>query len=202
MTRLPGSSQLQIIAVALAWALLAPTTLVVAQGRVATLIRELGVGADVVVQPYHGEEVRGVIRAIHGDGFDVAVDRGQVRRSAFEDVRTVTLARMTYTARGETDPLAVRRILTVMGRGHGVEVKTKDARRLRGRLRDFDGAQLTVELQDSPSLVQLTYDQVAEIRGKSLSGGQKAGIWTTVVGGAIGGGFLIYWLALCANEGC
>lgn len=86
--------------------------------------------------------------------------------------------------------------------GGGVEVKTRDARRVRGRLRDFDAAQFTLELRDSSSLVQFTYDQVAEIRGKPLSGGQKAGFWRAVIGGAVGGGFLIYWLALCANEGC
>jgi hypothetical protein len=210
MTTNRGSRLFRAVATACTCALVpsawGPETILQAQAGngVEAVVRELGVGADVVVSLKYGDDLRGLIRDIHPDGFELELERdGQRRRPAFKDVRKVTLAHMRYKTGGETDIAAVRRILTVLGPGKYVLVKTDDGRKIRGRVREIETSHFALQPDTSPTPTVVEYEQILEIRPKPLSTGTKAAIITAVsAGGGALGALLIYVAAVCANEGC
>jgi small nuclear ribonucleoprotein (snRNP)-like protein len=112
------------------------------------LVDALGAGADVTITLSAGDEFRGVISAIAQDRFALDTDRNRPEsRSYFTyaQVRKLTLANMNYKASGEADLVAVKRILYVVGTGKHVLVRTRDSRKVRGRIQTIGEDQFTLE---------------------------------------------------------
>ena len=169
-------------------------------GRMKQLVDALGAGAEVQIILSDGKEVRGVISDIAQDRFALDTDRHQpASHFTYAQVRKLTLPRMNYKASGETDPVAVKRILHVVGTGKHVLVRTRDSRKVRGRIQTIGQDQFILETGgrtvtgSSSGAFQIAYQQVLEVKPKPLSSTAKTLIITGAsVGAGILGAMLIY----------
>jgi len=170
--------------------------------RMKQLIEALGAGAEVKITLSAEEEVRGVISDIAQDRFALDIDPNRPESRfhfTYAQVRKLTLARMNYKASGETDLLAVKRILYVVGTGKHVLVRTRDSRKVRGRIQTIGQDQFILETGgstltgSSAGSLQIAYQQVLEVKPKPRSSTAKTLIITGVsVGAGLLGALLIY----------
>jgi hypothetical protein len=106
---------------------------------------------------------------------------------------------MNYKASGETDLVAVKRILYVVGTGKHVLVRTRDSRKVRGRIQTIGQDQFILETGgstltgSSAGSLQIAYQQVLEVKPKPRSSTAKTLIITGAsVGAGLLGALLIY----------
>jgi hypothetical protein len=169
--------------------------------RMKQLVEALGAGAEVKIT-LSTEEVRGVISDIAQDRFALDIDRNRPESRfyfTYVQVRKLTLARMNYKASGETDLVAVKRILYVVGTGKHVLVRTRDSRKVRGRIQTIGQDQFILETGgstltgSSTGSFQIAYQQVLEVKPKPRSSTAKTLIITGAsVGAGLLGALLIY----------
>ena len=106
---------------------------------------------------------------------------------------------MNYKASGETDLVAVKRILYVVGTGKHVLVRTRDSRKVRGRIQTIGQDHFILETGGSPPTgsstgsFQIAYKEVLEMKPKPLSSTAKTLIISAAsVGAGLLAALLIY----------
>jgi ribosome maturation factor RimP len=102
-------------------------------------------------------------------------------RSDVAEAMVVAMARR-YVAPGQTDPVAVRHVVTALGAGQRVDVNTANQRR-RARIESIDEDSFTIARGSESE--RIAYRDVREIKAATMRGHTKALIITGAVVGAM-----------------
>lgn len=143
-------------------------------------VEQFGVGANVKLKLAGGEMLRGSIQAIEGGSLLLTSGGASTpRRISFDQIAQVRLAKITYKASGQPDYLEVRRVVTALGAGKHVVVRTTHGNEYHGNIQAIDQDHLTMlpDLQSAP--VQIGYGEVSAI-GPNLSKASKVAILIAV----------------------
>ncbi len=139
-------------------------------------VDELGVGARVKVKLAGGKKLRGSIEAIDEEGFLLSSQRKAARRHiAYTQVARLKLAKRSYRAAGQPDPLEARRVVAALGVGEHVMVKVPGGKKLRGRIQAIEAEHFTLRLDREGTTTQIAYNQVWRVQ-ENLSKGAKIAI--------------------------
>lgn len=141
----------------------------------------LGVGAKVKVELARGTRLRGAISAVEDEAFVLESERAAApQRVAYEDVAQVKLAKLTYRAVAQPDPVEARRVVVGLGVGRHIVVKTTGGKEYHGQIQAIDRAYFILLPDRQATPVQVDYDKVAQV-GPNLSKGAKIAIVAAVV---------------------
>ena len=143
-------------------------------------VDQFGVGANVKLKLAGGKMLRGSIQAIEdGSLFLTTGGASTPQRIAFDQIAQVKLAKITYKASGQPDYLEVRRVVTALGVGKHIMVRTTRGNEYHGNIQAIDQEHLVMlpDLQSAP--VQVGYDEVSAI-GPNLSKAAKIAILVVI----------------------
>jgi|ERR1019366_5749147 ribosome maturation factor RimP len=143
-------------------------------------VDQFGVGANVKLKLAGGEMLRGSIQAIEDGSFFLNTGGASTpQRIAFDQVAQVKLAKITYKASGQPDYLEVRRVVTALGVGKHIMVRTTQGNEYHGNIQAIDQDHLIMlpDLQSAP--VQIGYGEVSAI-GPNMSKASKIVILVVV----------------------
>jgi small nuclear ribonucleoprotein (snRNP)-like protein len=132
-------------------------------------VDQFGVGAYVKLKLARGERLRGSIQAIEDGSFLLNTGGASApQRIAFDQLAQVKLAKNTYKASGQPDFLEVRRVVTALGAGKHIMVRTTRGNEYHGNIQAIDQDRFTMlpDLQSAP--VQIGYGEVSAM-GPNLS---------------------------------
>jgi len=156
-------------------------------------LAEFGVGAKVKVELTNGKKYRRSIQSI-GDGefLLASAKAGSPARIPYGNVAQLNLAKNTYKAAGQPDSVAVRRVVTELGVGHHIMVKTSEAKEYHGNIVAIGAESFTVLPDHTTAPVQIAYNTVRQM-GPNPSRNTWIGI--AVLGGiAVAVLFLLVWV--------
>jgi ribosome maturation factor RimP len=154
---------------------------------------QFGVGAKVKVELTNGKKYRRSIQSI-GDGefLLASAKAGSPARIPYGNVAQLNLAKNTYKAAGQPDSVAVRRVVTELGVGHHIMVKTSEAKEYHGNIVAIGAESFTVLPDHTTAPVQIAYNTVRQM-GPNPSRNTWIGI--AVLGGiAVAVLFLLVWV--------
>ncbi len=125
-------------------------------------VERLGPGADVRVYDRQGNPLRGII-----DRFDdsaIHLKTGEMDTVfRYNEINSLELAKKTYSAEGEVDPAAARRVAPEIGLGRKVVVKTTAGETFTGNLIRVDAEELAIGTRDTASMA-VPYSEMRELK--------------------------------------
>jgi small nuclear ribonucleoprotein (snRNP)-like protein len=143
-------------------------------------VDQFGVGAKVKLKLAGGKMLRGSIQAIEDESLFMTTGGASTpQRIAFDQIAQVKLAKITYKASGQPDYLEVRRVVTALGVGKHIMVRTTRGNEYHGNIQAIDQEHFIMlpDLQSVP--VQIGYGEVAAM-GPNLSMASKIAILIVV----------------------
>ena len=147
-------------------------------------VDQFGVGAKVKVELTNGQKFKGPIQSIEDGGFLLAAAKGgSPTQVPYGDVAKLHLAKNTYKATGQPDPVEVRRVVAELGVGHHIMLKTAEAKEYHGNIVAIAAESFTVLPDHQAAPVQIAYNQTLQM-GPNMSKGTKITI-IVLVGVAI-----------------
>jgi small nuclear ribonucleoprotein (snRNP)-like protein len=164
-----------------------------------TNVELFGIGANVQVDVKGGgEAVRGSIRSIADENFVVASKDSVGEHSiAYDQVRNLTLTKLTYKASGQPDPAAVRRVAAGCGVGKKVRVTLADGKKVKGVIQSIDKDHFTLLANSQAQSSQIAYGDVQQIG----SGGMSTGTSWIILGGIVGAIVIVIAVVVSATSG-
>jgi ribosome maturation factor RimP len=155
-------------------------------------VDQFGVGAKVKVELTNGQKFKGSIQSIEDGGFLLAAAKaGSPTRVPYGDVAQLNLAKNTYKATGQPDPVEVRRVVAELGVGHHIMLKTAEAKEYHGNIVAIEAESFTVLPDHTTAPIQIAYNQILQI-GPNMSKGTKIAI-VVLVGVAVVVTVLAVW---------
>jgi ribosome maturation factor RimP len=143
-------------------------------------VDQFGVGAKVKVELTNGQKFKGSIQSIEDGGFLLAAAKaGSPTRVPYGDVAQLNLAKNTYKATGQPDPVEVRRVVAELGVGHHIMLKTAEAKEYHGNIVAIEAESFTVLPDHTTVPVEIAYSQTLRM-GPNLSKGAKIAIVVVV----------------------
>jgi ribosome maturation factor RimP len=134
---------------------------------------QLGAGAKVKITLTSGKKLKGTVQAVDEEAFLLTSGRqGSSQRIAYDQVAELRLAKLTYKAAGQTDPIEVKRLAVGLGVGKHIMVKTAAKQEFHGNIQSLGEDYLTVLPDHEPAPVQIAYADVRQM-GPNLSTGEK-----------------------------
>jgi ribosome maturation factor RimP len=134
-----------------------------------------GVGAKVKIRLANGKKLNGTIKAIEDGTFLVASNRSSPTPVAYEQVAELKLTKNTYKAKGSVNAEEARRVITGLGTGHHIMVKTTAGKEYHGNIKAIETDGFTMLPDHTTTLVQIGYDETWQA-GPNLSKGAKIAI--------------------------
>jgi ribosome maturation factor RimP len=139
-------------------------------------VSQFGVGAAVKVKLAGGARFRGSIQAIEDGGFLLNTGSASpAKMISYDQLAQVKLAKLTYTASGHADVIEVRRVITALGAGKHIVVKTTGREEYHGNVQSIEQDHFTMlpDLRSTP--VRIAYSEVVAT-GPNLSTASKIAI--------------------------
>jgi len=132
-----------------------------------------GVGAKVKVKLAGGARLRGSIEAIEAGRFWLRMGKESAAKPiSYEELAQVKLARITYNGSRGADSIEARRVITALGAGKHVVVRTAEKQEYHGNIQSIepDHFMMLPDTQTAP--VRIAYSEVTAA-GPNLSKGAK-----------------------------
>jgi ribosome maturation factor RimP len=143
-------------------------------------VDQFGVGAKVKVELTNGKKFKGSIQSIEDGEFLLAAAKaGSPTRVPYDNVAQLNLTKNTYKATGQPDSIEVRRVVSELGVGHHIMVKTTAGKEYHGNILSVDTEQFTVLPDHQAVPVEIAYSQALRM-GPNLSKGGKIAIVVVV----------------------
>jgi ribosome maturation factor RimP len=141
------------------------------------LVQEFGVGSDLKVTRRDGRNLRGRVRAIEDQGFELlSGDTGKrLFQVGYDDIATLTLAHRVYRSAKGRDIASARRVALALGRGHHVLTRVRNGKTYRGHIDAVDSDGLTLLLDHSHLALPISYSEIDHLE-ENLSRAAKIGI--------------------------
>jgi len=143
-------------------------------------VNQFGVGAKVKLKLAGGKMLHGSIQAIEDKSLFMTTGGASTpQRIAFDQIAQVKLAKITYKASGQPDYLEIRRVVTALGVGKHIMVRTTRGNEYHGNIQAIDQEHFIMlpDLQGAP--VQIGYGEVSAM-GPNLSLASKIAILVVV----------------------
>ncbi len=157
--------------------------------RVREKVERLGAGADVRVYDSNGNPLRGIIESFDESGFHLRLKETD-KTFRYHEVNVLELAQSTYSAKGEPNPAAARRLALEMGPGTKVAVRTTTGASITGKIVRVDGEELAIGTKTAGSIA-VRYSDMRELKRSSIMPVMaKVGIGAVVGIGFVGAIFL------------
>jgi len=139
-------------------------------------IIQLGVGARVNVKLAGGVKLRGAIQSIDERSFQLHTGNASTPRAiTYDQLAQVKLAKIVYGASGPTDAVEVRRVVTYLGAGKHIQVRTTGRQVYHGNIQSIDQDHFTMLPDFQAAPVRIGYGEVVSV-GPNLSKGAKIAI--------------------------
>lgn len=138
-------------------------------------VGQFGVGAKVKIRLATGKKLNGTIQAIEDDRFLVKSKDSSTMPVAYEQVAQLKLAKNTYKSKGSVDQDEARRVVTALGVGRHIMVKTAGGQEYHGRILAIGSESFTLLPDNQRTPVQVAYDDTFQL-GPNLSKGAKIAI--------------------------
>jgi ribosome maturation factor RimP len=148
-------------------------------------VSDLGVGADVKLLLSGERRLRGTIQAIEEDALVVLPEHeSSPQRVLYGEMRSIQLAKLSYSTSGQPDPVEVRRLVRALGQRKMVGVSLASGQRLQGRIQEIGQDDFSLSRGGQQEPVKIAYGEVRQLKGK-MSGGAKAATIGAVAGAAL-----------------
>ena len=135
-----------------------------------------GVGAKVKVELANGKKLKGSIQSLEEEGFLLnSSPAGSPAQITYDQVTQLTLAKVTFKAKGQPDAAEAKRVAAGLGIGHHIVVKTADGKEYHGRVVALDEHSLTMLPDHAAAPVQVGYNNVQQL-GPNPGAGTWVGI--------------------------
>ncbi len=144
-------------------------------------VDQFGVGAKVKIRLANGKKLNGTIQVIEDDSFVVKSKDSSGTSVAYEQVAQLKLAKNTYKSKRSVDQDEARRVVTALGVGRHIMVKTVAGEEYHGRILAIGSESFTVLPDHQRTPVQVAYEDILQL-GPNLSKGAQIAI---VVGVAV-----------------
>lgn len=138
-------------------------------------VDQFGVGAKVKLRLANGTKLNGTIQAIGDDAFLVTSKESSPVSVTYTQVAQLKLAKNTYRSKGSVDQDEVRRIVTALGVGRHIMVKTTAGKKYHGNIQAIGAESFTMLPDRQTESVQITYNETLQT-GPNLSKGAKIAI--------------------------
>lgn len=182
-----------IVAVLLAGFMIAPPQSLRAQTINWDTVRDLPPGTQITIQLRTGSEVRGTVLSTTPDM--VSLEGGQKLASA--DVASANVRRMANRYSSQTpNANAVRHVITALGPGKNVRLKTLRGRNTKGHVTAI--GQQSFSFRRNGQIEEIPFGDVRELRGAGMHWGVK----TAIIAGAVFGALLAIGGICYESEAC
>lgn len=108
----------------------------------------------------------------------------------------VTATAKRYVATGSTDANAVRRLITSLGTGKKIAVKTRQGVSLRGTIQAIGENDVRLGGENPGGVERVVYGDVTELKAVGMGTGAKA----AMIVGIVGGGLAVLLFYNCAHD--
>lgn len=143
-------------------------------------VRLLGVGAKVKVKLAGGVKLRGSIEAIETGRFLLRTGKESAATPiSYDHLAKVELATSTYDASRHADVIEARRVITALGAGRHIVLKTTKNQEYHGNIQSIEADHFTMLPDAQTSPIWIAYSEVAAA-GPNLSKGAKIAIVVVV----------------------
>ena len=142
-------------------------------------VEGLGVGAEIKFSSNEGFERSGRIEEISNEGFRLAW-KDQWMTVNYRSVKALELIHPRYKAKGQVDPIQVRRVAVNAGLGKKVSIRLASNRKLTGKIQSIESDTFNIVDSRSGSLVSVPLEEVTEIGRSGMSTGARVAIWVSL----------------------
>ena len=145
------------------------------------LVSQLGPGAEVEVRLADDHRVRGHVRAIQSEGFELVSQKQFSSFLRYHDVVTLRLAKRVYRSDKERDMEAARRVACALGPGRHVLTRIRTGKTYRGNIATVSTEGFTLRLDHTDQSVHISYNEIDHLE-QNLSRAAKIGILAAIAG--------------------
>ena len=154
----------------------ATTTSTLSPTLVKQHVGQFGVGAKVKVELASGKKLKGSIQSVEEEGFLLnSSHAGSPTQITYGQVTQLTLAKVTYKAKGQPVAAEAKRVAAGLGIGHHIVLKTAEGKEYHGYVVAVDEESLTMLPDHAAAPVQVGFDNVQQL-GPNPSAGTWVGI--------------------------
>ena len=157
----------------------------------------LGVGAEIkivmrsVLYRRDPETHRGIIDEISADGLSLQA-KDETMRFRFSQIDRLNLTKNKYKAKGDADPVAVRRVVVEIGMGKKINLKLGSDQKSKGTIYSIASDDFAIVDSETDLIETVLFTDVIEISKTGMSNWLKY----TIIGGA---GLFIFGLIYAAT---
>lgn len=161
---------------------------------VKTMVKELGIGADVKVWRKEAGSVNGQLNSIDEEAFVLKLKDGKTEQIPYSTVQQLDPTRLSYHQVGQPNPAEVRRVLVGVGVDKEAKLTLANGTKLQCKLQAIGKDDFTFKDSKTGSVNTVAFGDVTAIESK-MSKANKITIITLLSVGAFIGLALIFYAA-------